>query len=408
MNNLSRSEQLAKISKDLMLREPFYGMFLIMLNKKWDNNVVPTAGVGKNGIGYQLYLNEDFWDKLADNQRRGLIKHELLHIGFFHITDFDHLSNKEVANLAEDIEINQYISVSDLPLNPLLPESFPELKLEKKRGTNYYYEKLMQGAKTGNCPNLNAMMAASGAGESTCIIVVRGKGDQEIDLPNHDTWEEFDALSEAEKKLINSQTKHILKEVADSVTKSRGTIPGEFADILNNINKEEPPKFDWKRYLRRFSGGSTKIYTKKIRRKYNKRFEDNPGLKIKPKRHVLVAVDTSGSVSKDELVEFFHEVHHIHKGGTEVTVLQCDAAISNIAPYKKGCEDKIKIYGRGGTSFQPIIDHANKNCHKYTCLIVFTDGEAPAPEKCRIKTLWVHSSKSNINEDLLGLRIKLN
>ncbi len=35
-----------------------------------------------------------------------------------------------------------------------------------------------------------------------------------------------------------------------------------------------------------------------------KQFEDNPGLKIKQKQHILVAVDTSGSVSNDELKEF--------------------------------------------------------------------------------------------------------
>lgn len=72
-----RSEQLAKASKDLMLKEPFYGLFLIMLNKQWNNTVVPTAGVAKNGIGYQLFLNEKFWDSLVEPQKKGLLKHEL-------------------------------------------------------------------------------------------------------------------------------------------------------------------------------------------------------------------------------------------------------------------------------------------------------------------------------------------
>lgn len=74
---INRAEQLAKASKDLMLKEPFYGMFLIMLNKTWDNKKVPTAGVGRNGINYNLYLNEKFWDILQEGQKRGLLKHEL-------------------------------------------------------------------------------------------------------------------------------------------------------------------------------------------------------------------------------------------------------------------------------------------------------------------------------------------
>jgi hypothetical protein len=72
----NKSEQLAKASKELMLKEPFYGMFLTMLNKQWSDKV-PTAGVSRLGINYQLYLNEDFWATLDPNKRIGLLKHEL-------------------------------------------------------------------------------------------------------------------------------------------------------------------------------------------------------------------------------------------------------------------------------------------------------------------------------------------
>jgi predicted metal-dependent peptidase len=71
----NKSEELAKASKDLMLKEPFYGLFLIMLNKQWSKQV-PTAGVSRLGINYQLYLNEEFWDSLEAKQHIGLLKHE--------------------------------------------------------------------------------------------------------------------------------------------------------------------------------------------------------------------------------------------------------------------------------------------------------------------------------------------
>ena len=73
---MNRHEQLAKTCKDLILAEPFYGMFLIMLNKVWRKDV-PTAGVSKNGINYQLAINEEFWDSLPMIHHRGLLKHEL-------------------------------------------------------------------------------------------------------------------------------------------------------------------------------------------------------------------------------------------------------------------------------------------------------------------------------------------
>lgn len=400
-----KAEQLAKVSKDLMLREPFYGLFLIMLNKQWTKQI-PTGAVGRNGIGYNLYLNEDYWAKLNDKVRRGLLKHELLHIGFFHLTDFDHQTDKFLSNVAQDMEINQYIDDEDKLASWVDYRHYPELNLEPKKGSNYYYEKLQQGKKQGNCPNLNALLAAHGQGQGQCTIKVNGKGELEIEVPDHSSWDEFDDMDEATQKLIRKQTEHILNEVADQVVKSRGTIPGEFQEILERINTTEPPKFDWRSYLRRFAGGSTKIFTKKSRRKYNKRYAENPGLKIKPKRHILVGIDTSGSVSSNELKEFLHEIYHMQKTGTEITIAQCDTAISHIGPYNPRKE--FTVHGRGGTDFQPMIDYYNANVHKYTCLIYLTDGEAPAPSPARGRMLWVMSSQSKMNERLIGPQIKLN
>jgi predicted metal-dependent peptidase len=403
-----RAEQLAKISKDLMLSEPFYGLFLMSLNKKW-NNSIDTAAVGLNGINYHLYINEKFWDEQNDPQKKMLLKHELLHIGFFHITDFKHQTDHELSNLAQDLEINQYLDRAHMPgKGGVHIDQFPELNLEAKKGCNYYYEKLQKGKKDGNCPNLNGMLEAMAAGKGSCTIQMPGSGNgtQEVDLPDHSSRSEFEGLSEAAGKLIVKQTGHILNQVADQVTKSRGTVPGEFQEILERINAVEPPKFDWKAYLRRFAGGSTQIFTKKTRRKYNKRYDENPGLKIKPKRHILVAVDTSGSVSTNELKEFMHEIHHIQKTGTEITVAQCDTAIRDISKYDY--RKPITVHGRGGTSFDPIVDYYNANTHKYTALVYFTDGEAPAPSPARGRMLWVLSSQSNKNESLIGPQIVLN
>jgi predicted metal-dependent peptidase len=398
----NRAQSLAKTAKSLMLKEPFYGIFLIMLNKIWDKRV-PTAGVGLKGINYNLLINEDFWDILNDNQKIGLLKHELLHIGFFHLTDFGHQLNREISNIAQDIEINQYIAPEFLPPGPQLPSSYPELNLEPKKGCNYYYEKLMQAAQENpqSCKNLVLVLDGISRGEST----ITDSDGNPLQIPQHDR-SEFEELPEATQKLIQKQTEFIIKSVAEQASKLAGSIPGEFVEILERINHKEPPKFDWRGYLRRFSGGSVKVYTKKTRRKYNKRYPDNPGLKIKQRKHIMVAIDTSGSVSTEELKEFMHEIHYMHKTGTEITIVQADTAISNIAKYKP--DHEINIHGRGGTSFQPVIDYYNENTRKYTALIYFTDGEASTPTPAQGRILWVISSQSQMNEDLIGPKIHLN
>lgn len=390
-------DSLSKASKNLMLREPFWGLYLIMLNKVWDKKV-PTAGVSLRGINYQLSLNETWWLELNEKQQQGLLQHELMHISNYHLTDYHHLSDKKVANIAMDIAINQWIDPEFLPPGPQLPSSYPELELELKKGTQYYYDKLIkEGYGT---PTLQNILDALEKGES---MTTDGEGNS-IMVPNHD-WEEFEKLDEATQKLIKSQAEYIIREVAEQVKKSCGNIPGNIQDILDKLNMSEPPKFNWRGYLRRFVGGSVKTYSKSSKNKPNFRFIDNPGIKHKEKRRILLGVDVSGSVSRDELYEFLQEIHHIQKTGTEIMVAQFDSSISHLEKFDH--KKPFTIFGRGGTSFHPVTDYYNKNKRLYNCLIIFTDGEAPAPEKCRGPVLWVHSSQSNINDDLKGHKIKL-
>jgi predicted metal-dependent peptidase len=399
INNLKDS--LARTCKDLMFDEPFYGLFLLSINKKWDKEM-PTAGVCLNGINYDLIIQPEFWSSLSSNHQKGLLKHELLHIAFFHLTDYGHLSDKQVANIAMDLEINQYIDKDWLPEGGCVidNEVFKPYNFPAKAGTQYYYDELMKQKKS-NCQNIKAICEGLEKGDSSCTL----PDGTEVDLTQH-KWDDIAEIDEATKKMIQAQTGHVLQQIEEQVKKSNpGNIPGELAEILEKLSIIIPPKFDWKGYMRRFVGKSTKIYTKKSRRKLNKRLPDFPGLKIKKQKHVLAAIDTSGSVQKDELYEFFNELYHIKKTGTDVTLVECDTAISYIGEFDP--KKDLEIHGRGGTSFQPVIDYYNKNVNKYSCLFYFTDGEACTPHDAKGNILWILSSVSNMNEDLPGSVIKL-
>ena len=383
------SDILARASKSLILDEPYYGLFLIGLNKQIRKDI-PTAGVSKNGIGVQLSINPGFFADLNEKQRIGLLKHELLHVSFGHITMRDRFSNHKLFNSRSSADINQYIAADQLPEGGLTLDTFPELNLPEKAGTTKYYELLEQEQKSGSCPSLDSLLDQMDGDSQYC----------------HGTWKEFEDLTEAEQKLVEKQVQHQMKETAEQTEKRRGNIPGELADLIRRLRRRSSADIGWKGYLRRFVGNSSVSYTKKLRRKYNKRYTDNPGLKIKFKNNILVGVDTSGSVSNKELKEFMNELVHMHKTGHKITVAQCDTQINSVEEFNPRKDWEIK--GRGGTSFQPVIDHFNERKGKYTALIYLTDGEAYTPENCPHNTLWVHSSHCNINEDLPGLKIQLN
>ena len=391
---MDKQQSLSKISKELMLKEPYYGFFLIMLNKLWDGKRVPTAGVSKNGINYQLAINPEFWESLSDNHRLGLLKHELLHIAFGHLTTFFKFSDKRLANVAMDMEINQYISKEWLPEGGIDIDDYQEHNLDRKAGCRYYYDKLkqLQDEKNKN--------GTSGSDAMDQLLDNIESGD----IPDHSTWEEFEDLSEAEQKLIERQLQKVLSDAKEQTIKKRGTVPGEIEGVII-IEEVVKPKFNWRGYIRRFTGVSTKVFTKKIRRKENRRFDANPGLKVKMRQHMLLAIDTSGSVSDSELQEFMSEIYHIYKCGVDITVVQCDTRIRSIEPYKGKFE--MVVQGRGGTEFDPVLEYFNANLKKYTSLVYFTDGECGYSVRPRGNTLWVLSEQSYMNESLPGKVIKL-
>lgn len=397
LNTYNKDESLARATKTLMLKEPFYGLLLLSLIKLWTKKI-KTAAVGVKGMNYNLFINDEFWESLPDDHKIGVLKHELLHIGFFHLCNYESYENKKVLNVAMDLEVNQYINSDYLPqpgdkyygcMLHDFQNDYPSLDFSEQQGTKHYYNELMKDK------NLSEKIEQSGE----CDLEINGNKIGELD---HDYSNQ---LNEAEQKMLESQTGHIVQQVAEQVSKSQGTIPGEFSEILARLKELNPPAFDWKGYMRRFIGKSSKTYTKKSRRKYNKRSPEFPGLKIKRHKHILAGIDTSGSVSTGELKQFLNELHHLKKTGADVTIVQCDTSISHIGKFDP--KKELEIHGRGGTSFQPVIDHYNEHINKYSCLMYFTDGEAYAPDNAKGHILWVISSNGTDAYDLPGTVIQI-
>lgn len=410
---MNKQDSLSKTSKDLMLKEPYYGFFLLMLHKSWSDQL-PTAGVCKNGINFQLMINEKFWTDLSEDHKLGLLKHELLHIAFQHLTTFTMFSDKKMANIAMDMEINQYIDGHWLPEGGIDINDYDDLNLDRRAGSRYYYDKLKQAQQDkkdkGSCgdSNMDELLDAMDQGQGTATIKAHGSipgdsgGDKEIDIPDHE-WEEFENMPEAEKKLIEKQVNRVLTEAKEQTLKKRGFVPGEISGLIK-LDEVIPPKFNWKAYIRRFTGISTKIFTRKVRRKENKRYSDNPGLKIKMRQNMLVGIDTSGSVCDDELKEFINEIHHLYKAGVDITIAQCDSRMQSVEKYDGKFE--LAVAGRGGTRFEPVLELFNEK-KEFTSLIYFTDGEAWTDVKPRKPVLWVLSERSDFNDELPGRQIKL-
>ncbi len=179
---------------------------------------------------------------------------------------------------------------------------------------------------------------------------------------------------------------------------SWGSISG---DIRDEILASCIPKADYKSVLKAFRASVLSQKRRLTRMKPSRRY----GFQYMGSRRdfctkLLFAVDVSGSVSNHDLQVGFSVVNRLFKYGVEeVDVIQFDTEIKGEPMSVKKAVRSIKIMGRGGTYFDPLIDYIDEN-RQYDGLIVFTDGfapEPPIPKNRRTRILWLFNNERNYN-----------
>ena len=342
---------LEKACKKLLIKEPFWGLFMIGFNKKYTTDI-DTLAIRKLGIGVELLINEGFWRTLTDNEQLAVLLHELHHISLCHIFMSSDFKDHHKFNIAADAEVNCYID--NLPKGCITAEG---LGLPNCKGAKWYYE---------NIPDPSS-------GETPSV----GMGLPEP-LDDHSFWKEMSELPEASKQLVSNTIDTMLKTVAEQVMKRNGTIPGCLSERVEKLLKDRPPVYDWKKHLRRLLGSRITTELKRTVRRESKRLTGAPGIKFRKSVDLLVAVDTSGSISSRQLTEFFAEINHIHRAGAHVVVLEFDSKMQKIWDFSP--EKKIVVKGRGGTDFKPAADYYNEHRHAFGMMVWLTDGYASIPD----------------------------
>ena len=154
---------------------------------------------------------------------------------------------------------------------------------------------------------------------------------------------------------------------------------------------EHPPSaINWRGMLRLFAGRAASTRLRNTIQRPSKRFGTVPGVKIRRRQRLMVALDTSGSIGQEDLEPFFNEIFQLWRSGAEVEIVECDTRISRRYAYRGATPDAVE--GRGGTNFSEPIDLAN--LERPDALIYFTDGFAEPPQIApKVPTLWVISRR---------------
>ena len=152
--------------------------------------------------------------------------------------------------------------------------------------------------------------------------------------------------------------------------------PSFVKDLLDKIKQS---KVEWQDVLRRFIGGdNSEDYS--FRRVHRKTYHSYgmfaPSSEKIGVGDIVVACDTSGSVSDEELSQFLSEIRAISEDmhPTSVTVISCDSRIRHIERYEKGEEIKdLNSSGRGGTCVQPVFRYLEDENVQFDTLVYFSD-----------------------------------
>ncbi|MBI5790145.1 MAG: hypothetical protein HZA63_01580 [Rhodocyclales bacterium] len=126
---------------------------------------------------------------------------------------------------------------------------------------------------------------------------------------------------------------------------------------------------------------------------------------------IVVALDTSGSISDADLVAFIGELNAL-KGTlpVRISLLACDAALAPDAPWV--CEPwqelnlPRRFEGGGDTAFAPVFDWIARTAGRPDALVYFTDAEGDFPKLAPdYPVLWLVKGKAPVP---WGRRIQLN
>jgi len=376
----------------MMFDEPFFSRILRGVNTEFGDEV-PTAGVMVKDGDVHMFVNPDFISSLSDQHIKGLLKHECFHLAFDHCTT-RMLKPHKIANIAADLAINSDIPFSELPDGGLVPGKLPESpasesgdddddentfadsplaklieSFPKHQSQEWYFTKIMQDEE--------AKEQAEGGNHG---------------FDDHEGWGD---MSDEEKELVKGKIREAVKEAVKDADRTGkwGSVSGGMRTKLREMISTE---VDWRAILKQFCGMSkrgTRTTTWSNVNMTHLHPKWGPlavGVKRGYTSSIAVYIDQSGSVDQAALELAFAELRSLARR-TEFTTFHFDTTVDeeSESEWKKRRTPAAHRTRFGGTCFDCVTTHANKNRSRFDGYIIITDGEAPKPRHTKVKRCWL-------------------
>jgi predicted metal-dependent peptidase len=398
----------------LILDKPFLGALVLRLpmlqaDPGWCRTTATDARA--------FYYNADFIDTLSLEQTQFVLAHEALHCALSHFARRLH-RDKYRWDIACDLAINPLLIAEQLEPCPgalhlvefegmTAEEIYPCIAESEQMETHDQHvyddqaEANPRGSPGGGGDRPNDGPAPERADPQP---QARRTGSDSGVSPTAATQPA--PLSPTEQERLAVQWTQRLAGAHQQALQA-GRMGGELGRMIGHLLQ---PRIPWRMLL-------AKYMTATAREDYNwarpSRREGDailPSLRSSELR-VVVGLDTSGSISDEEMRQFISEIDAIKgQAHAHITLLACDAALAADGPWIVEPWEQLRLprafTGGGDTDFRPVFEWVEQHHARCDLLIYFTDAQGAFPNhEPALPVIWLVKGKAEIP---WGQRIQLN
>jgi len=459
---MGKIDKILRAKVQLQKKNPFYAHILLSIVHKPDTSI-PTACINIKGImrynpeWIDSLSDEEIMGLMKHEALHFILEHLKRRVTY--LTKNKKLAN-EIWQLAEDLVVNDILISSNvkLPSGGCIPDRdwngssthsytipYFDITIEDidKKSVEYIYDEIINqldimeidgnGKGNGDFPvPIDNQEQEQGEGDEK-----EGEGDEgdgegdkkEGDGDNRDNGNEEEKLTKKEKEILKKLPKRFDEherpdkdEINDKkqeeylkkwrrkfveaveIGKMRGSLPAGMERLCGELFKE---KLNWRAILWRYITKAIPFdyyWGKPSRKSYavSELFRQDMALPNvdKEKIEIVISVDTSGSITDEDLTEFISEMIGITKSfhNVDMLVMVADCKLTDTPLLLRNATPRdiknLKMKGGGGTSHKPIFKWVYENKPNTKLLICLTDGQTEFPSKePDFKTLWVLGGK---------------
>ena len=369
--------KLIEYTKNMLIAKfPRFGAEIAKANIEFSSNLKyrTAATDGKN-----IYIDPDYLASLSDNDKLFLIAHEIMHIKFEHMFRLYDKNGKQrdldLWNIATDAIINANLERDGLNIMDGYVDMPGALKYTSEEIYDILYN-LKKDKKTATVPD---------------DLMVVGFGDYfgEDSLKrrdDHTQWQEaFEkckqnnfAVAHNDEKCEFEDNRKERREIAKQKFQQKqkdfnNGVLKEDRNPYNSAYKNKEYEIDWKYLLKKEIEKTVQIWSQRrsvAENNYAYRMTDFNKCE---NSETEIMLDSSGSISKELLKDFLHEVKKILKS-SKIRVGVFSSNFYGWVDIKTEADiDKLKIPGGGATNFDAASRAFTKK--REVNKICFTDGE---------------------------------